>query len=169
MRSPGRRRLDLPSRRATRSSASSTHSRVWPRTNSPGWRMNGSSSPTWSSSVRSGCGARTSMYAYRLFRKTRKLWSRWRSTDDGCRSALSYGSIRTLPFSISVLMSRSERTLTAAMLLRPVGHTRSLGKERVDLALEVLEIFEALVHRREPDVGDVVDRPKLLHGEGADP
>ena len=43
-------------------SGSSTHSRVWPRTNSPGWRMNGSSSATVSSSVRSGCGARTSMY-----------------------------------------------------------------------------------------------------------
>jgi hypothetical protein len=34
----------LPSNRATRSFGSSTHSSVWPRTNSPGWRMNGSSS-----------------------------------------------------------------------------------------------------------------------------
>ena len=36
----------FPSRRATRSSGSSTHSSVWPSTNSPGCRMNGSSSST---------------------------------------------------------------------------------------------------------------------------
>ena len=54
-------RDDFPSSLATRSSGSSTHSRVWPSTNSPGWRMNGSSSSTVRSSVRSGCGARTSM------------------------------------------------------------------------------------------------------------
>ena len=34
----------LPSSRATRSSGSVTRSSVWPSTNSPGWRMNGSSS-----------------------------------------------------------------------------------------------------------------------------
>ena len=46
---------------------------------------------------------------------------------------------------------------------RPRGVARSVGglgallrPERVDLALEVLEVLEALVHAGEPDVGDLV-------------
>src|SRR3954449_9045497 len=46
----------LPSSRATRSSGSVTRSSVWPSTNSPGWRMNGSSPSTSTGSVSSSIG-----------------------------------------------------------------------------------------------------------------
>ena len=44
MSSPSRPSDDFPSSRATRSSGSVTRSSVEPSTNSPGWRMNASSS-----------------------------------------------------------------------------------------------------------------------------
>ena len=71
-------------------------------------------------------------------------------------------------------MSRSDRTLTNA---RPRGRLRAhvdgdgvaaLGEQGVDLALERLEILEALVDAGEPDVGDLVDAAELLHRERPD-
>ncbi len=41
--------------------------------------------------------------------------------------------------------------------------------ERVDLALEVLEVLEALVDAGEPDVGDLVDAAERLHRHRPDP
>src|SRR5680860_832289 len=58
---PRRPRLDLPSSRATRSTGSATRSRVEPSTNSPGWSMKGSPSPTVTSSVRSGWATRVTV------------------------------------------------------------------------------------------------------------
>ncbi len=45
---------------------------------------------------------------------------------------------------------------------------RSLGEQLVNLALEVLEVLEALVDRCEADVGDVVQGAQLLHRERTD-
>ena len=50
--------------------------------------------------------------------------------------------------------------------MRPVA---ALGVQGVDLALERLEVLEALVDAGEPDVGDLVDAAELLHRERADP
>jgi hypothetical protein len=41
----------------------------------------------------------------------------------------------------------------------------ALGEEVVDLALEVLEVVEALVDAREADVGDLVELAELVLGE----
>src|SRR5439155_25841180 len=68
--------------------------------------------------------------------------------------------------SIAARMSRSERTLIAPNL-GGRGLRRSLV-ERVDLALERLEVLEALVDAGKPDVGDVVEAPELRHRELAD-
>src|SRR3954447_16249091 len=72
-------------------------------------------------------------------------------------------------------MSRSARTLirrSATVLPGATPHIEDRGvalrKQRVDLALEVLEVVEALVDAREPDVCDVVELAQLLHREGAD-
>src|SRR3990172_2640670 len=76
--------------------------------------------------------------------------------------------MRTRPDSISARMSRSARTLKAWSGLHPsrvVTVVVARRVERVDLALEVLEILEALVHGRETDVGDLIERAKLLHGQ----
>src|SRR3954468_6103004 len=43
-----------------------------------------------------------------------------------------------------------------------------VGVQRVVLALEVLEVHEALVDAGEPDVGDVVEAAKRLHRQGPD-
>src|SRR5262245_55782806 len=83
-------------------------------------------------------------------------------------------------------MSRSERTLmrlgrSAAVLAgsadlpatRPeIERDRvvaTLGEQAVDLALQVLEVVEALVHAREADVGDLVQLAELLHRQRTDP
>src|SRR4051812_49910498 len=44
----------------------------------------------------------------------------------------------------------------------------ALREQRVDLALERLEVLEALVDAGEPDVRDLVDAAQLLHRERAD-
>ena len=44
----------------------------------------------------------------------------------------------------------------------------ALVEQLVHLALEVLEVLEALVHGREPDVGDVVQRAQPVHRERPD-
>src|SRR5213080_3571428 len=100
----------FPSSLATRSSGSRMRSRVDPRTNSPGWSTNGVSSSTSTSSVRSSCSSRTSMYGYRLLWKTRKNRSTRTSTLDGWRRESSYGSISIRPSSRSLAIVRSERT-----------------------------------------------------------
>src|SRR6476659_7408632 len=44
-----------------------------------------------------------------------------------------------------------------------------LGVERIDLALQVLQVIEALVDAGEPDVGDLVELAELVLGERPDP
>src|SRR6185503_19561624 len=71
-------------------------------------------------------------------------------------------------------MSRSERTLMrvgrspAVLAEAAAGVGVALGVERVDLALQRLEVVEALVDAGEPDVGDLVELAELLHRERAD-
>ena len=69
-------------------------------------------------------------------------------------------------------MSRSDRTLTRGPLRAGAQVDRArvaaLGEQRVDLALELLEVLEALVDAGESDVGDLVDAAQLLHGHRAD-
>ena len=138
-------------------SGSSTHSSVWPSTNSPGWRMNGSSSATLSSSVRSGCGrpdvdVRVAVVAEDPERAVEMEVDRRRLEV----ARVVRVDPRRRPASRAARMSRSDRTLIAAG--RAVGSRRAaLVEERVDLALEVLEVLEALVDAGEPDVGDLVD------------
>src|ERR671919_1999178 len=90
-------------------------SRVAPRTNSPGWRMNGSSPLTSTTSVRSSMGRFTSMKGYRALWKTRNTASTWRSTDEGWTQDGSKGSISIRPESISSRMVRSERIIGWAL------------------------------------------------------
>ena len=75
------------------------------------------------------------------------------------------GRCATRPPPAPARMSRSERTLT----LRARPGVPALLVQGVDLALERLEVLEALVDAGEPDVGDLVDRAELLHRHGADP
>src|SRR5687768_13151089 len=114
--SPKRPRLDLPSRRATRSSGSVTTSSVLPRTNSPGWRMKALSSATSTSSVRSSWFRLGSMNGVVSLRNTRKYRSTRRSTEEGWTSRSSRGSITMRPSASSLRMETSER-ITAANLL----------------------------------------------------
>src|SRR5690242_9710863 len=94
--------------RATMSSGNSTYSRVTPSTNSPGWMTNTSASGI--SSVRLVGGSRRSIAAVRWLWKTRKLSPRRRSTDAGCTSAGSHGSITIRPSSTRRRIVPSDRT-----------------------------------------------------------
>ena len=70
----------------------------------------------------------------------------------------SYGSMPIVPASIAARMSRSERTLIERILgARNTVLGTPLGVQGVHLALEVLEVLEALVHAGEPNVGDLVE------------
>src|SRR3954447_1212587 len=44
----------------------------------------------------------------------------------------------------------------------------ALGEQRVDLALELLDVLEALVHAGKPDVGDLIELAELVHGHLTD-
>src|SRR4051812_28076661 len=100
----------LPSMRATTSSGSDTHSRVTPRTNSPGWMTNASSSETVMSSVRLVGGSRRSIAAVRWLWKTRNEAPSSRSTLAGCTRPGSHGSMRIRPSSTRRRMVPSDRT-----------------------------------------------------------
>ena len=63
-------------------------------------------------------------------------------------------------------MSRSARTLMRVRF--PFLRSIPPANSGVHLALEVLEVLEALVDRGEPDVGDVVERPQLVHRQRPD-
>src|SRR5690349_2081408 len=56
----------------------------------------------------------------------------------------------------------------AAQCDSALGLGALLLPECVDLALEVLDALEALVHAGEADVGDLIQRVELLHRELAD-
>src|SRR6185312_11450972 len=101
----------LPSSDATMSDGSVTRSATTASTNSPGWRMNGSSSVTVTSSVRSSIGRFTSMYAYRELRNTRKAFPTRTSMLPGCTMASSNGSIPIRPAATSSRIDRSDSTI----------------------------------------------------------
>ena len=111
MSNPRRPSDDLPSRRATRSSGTATRSRVEPSTNSPGWRMNGSSPlpGTSTSSVSSSRFCFTSMCPRAWFLNTRKKRSRRRSIDDGCNEFGPSGSMMMRPASSCSRRVRSDK------------------------------------------------------------
>src|SRR6266508_633536 len=69
---------------------------------------------------------------------------------------------------MAVRMSRSDSTLKrfAPALLADALIPRF--EQRVDLALEVLEVLEALIDAGKSDVGDLVDVPQLVHGQSPD-
>src|SRR4051794_28966821 len=87
----------------------------------------------------------------------------------------------TAPAWSEARMSRSDRTLIRRRLSHADGSSRGhpgagsglarvelradLLVEAVDLALEVLEVLEALIDAREPDVGDLVELAELGHRE----
>src|SRR5216684_387998 len=121
MSSPRRPRLDFPSTRDTRSLAKRTRSRVEPRTNSPGWRMNRSVFPTSTSSVMSSSVFARSMNACLLERNTRKKRSSRISIDAGCTQLGSNGSIPMRPDATAARISRSDRTTTAKYGLVTTG------------------------------------------------
>src|SRR3954447_26956506 len=127
--------LDLPSTRARRSSASSTHSAVRPRQNSPGWITKGSSAPTVTSSVRSFGGSRRSIAEVRKLWKTRNESPRRRSTLAGWTIAGSHGSTTMRPSSTRRLMVPSERAATAAVcraVRLAVRELATAGGDRAD-------------------------------------
>src|SRR5436189_5378759 len=89
----------------------------------------------------------------------------------------------TAPASMEARMSRSDRTLICGRLSHAEGTSRGhsggsglaglelradLLVEAVDLALQVLEVLEALVDAGEPDVGDLIKLAELGHRELAD-
>src|SRR3954454_1216959 len=140
--SPRRPRLDLPSMRATMSSGISTYSCVRPRTNSPGGMTNGSPGSTATSSVRLVGGSRRSIAAGRWLWKTRNEPPSLRSTEAGCTSAGSHGSMTILFSSTRRRIVPSERTEVAAT-------ARSLppGPDRVS-ALELARPGAERAHPR---------------------
>src|SRR4051794_3578288 len=149
--SPRRPSELFPSNRATKSSGSDTTSSVEPSTNSPGWRMNGSSSCTSTSSVSASCGCLTSMYGYRALWKTRKYRSTRTSTLDGWSRASSYGSIPMRPSPMSRAMVRSLRT-TPRFFHQRVGERGESLQERRALGLVQRRerLLERLVPARKP-------------------
>src|SRR5205823_4243907 len=75
---------------------------------------------------------------------TRKLRSRCRSTDDGCRSCGSYGLITISPATRAARMSRSERTLMCpesshAGTLPDMPERHVLLRRTADLAADFLD------------------------------
>src|SRR5205814_750063 len=96
--------------RAATSSGSSTYSSVRPRTNSPGWMTNDSSSRTSTSSLRFCGGSARSMAAMRWLWKTRKELPSRRSTLAGWTMASSHGSMRTRPSPTRRRIVPAERT-----------------------------------------------------------
>src|SRR6478672_7358197 len=122
---PSRPSDDLPSSLAATSSGSVTTSYVDPRTNSPGCRMNGSSASGSTSRVRSGWSCAGSMCGYLWFSNTRKNRSSRTSTLDGCTIASSKGSKATRLASISLRMSRSERSTSVTLPARPAPRQES--------------------------------------------
>src|SRR5919204_4100526 len=80
----------------------------------------------------------------------------------------------TSPDSMAARMSRSDRTLIRWQVTRRRGSllaapaVATLVEQRIDFALEVLEILEALINACEPDVGDLVDLAQLGHRQSAD-
>ena len=103
----------LPSIRATRSSGTATRSSVEPSTNSPGWSMNTPSSAISTSSVSAVRSCLTSMTPAVWLRNTRNSRSRRTSTDDGCTSSSSNGSMTMRPAASCSRIVRSDR-ITAA-------------------------------------------------------
>src|ERR1700756_3249811 len=114
--SPRRPILDLPSIRATMSSGNSTHSRVRPRQNSPGWMTNDSCAWMVTSSVRPDGGSRRSIAEARWLWKTRNESPRRRSTLAGWTRFASQGSIRIRPVSTSSRIVASDRTEASALI-----------------------------------------------------
>lgn len=106
------------------------------------------------------------------------------ATDDFTRKVIAAVQRRTAPGAAGVgrlLQRRSnphrsrwhhpagragEQPAWESQLVRGLGAL--LLPERVDLALEVLEVLEALVYARKPDVGDLVQHLELGHRELAD-
>src|SRR6266850_1425878 len=164
MSSPSRPSELFPSTRETMSSGSRMRSRVDPRTNSFGCRMNGVFGGTWTSSVMSSSGRARSMNAWRLERNTRKRWSRRMSTDAGCTHFGSNGSIPMRPASIAARMSRSERTTTTEYAgLRPTQreHRGAQLAPRTHAAVGVRQRRT----REPPEDLDGVRAGRLPHGE----
>ena len=144
---------DFPSSRATRSSGSSTHSRVWPSTNSPGWRMNGSSSAIDRSSVRSGCGGPDVDVRVAVVAEDPEPAV---EVEVDRRRLEVLGIVRVDPH-VAGLERRPDVAIRQdAHAAGPRGRA-PLGVQAVDLALELLEVLEALVDAGEADVGDLVD------------
>ncbi len=112
--SPSLPKLDFPSMRATMSSGSSTHSSVRPRTNSPGWMMNGSTSVIAICSVRFVGGLARSIAAVRWLWKTRNVLPRRRSTLAGWTMAGSHGSTLMAPSRTRRRIVPSDRTEAGA-------------------------------------------------------
>ena len=129
--------------------------------------MNGSSSAIDSSSVRSGCGGarvdeRVAVVAehaeavVEVEVHRRRLQVRRVVRVDADAAGLELGA--------DVAVGEDAHRARFSLLRRAV-----LREQRVHLALEVLEVLEALVDGREPDVGDVVERAELVHRQRADP
>src|SRR5690606_34151376 len=173
----------------TTSSGSATRSRVVPSTNSPGWRMNGSSSDTSISSVRSSIRFLTSMNGYRLLANTRNWLPTRRSIEEGCTESGSNGSITSRPSSISFLRSRSEKIIPCSShhVAAQVGEPGELGLEgelhhalrtgtvlgNVDLgdapALHVLGVVVVVTVDEHHDVGVLLDGAGLTEVGEAGP
>ena len=111
---PRRPRVDLPSSLPRTSSGSTMRSRVVPRANWPGGRMKASPGSTTTSSVRSGWSAMGSMKAWVELRKILKLAPKRTSTEAGCTSRSSKGSMTMRPSASFRLMSRSDKTMAGS-------------------------------------------------------
>src|SRR5450755_3002543 len=95
------------------SSGNSTHSRVRPRQNPPGWITNDSPSGTTTSSVRFSGGWRRSIAEARWLWNTRNESPTRRSTLAGWTRLESHGSIRIRPAFTRAIIVPSDRTEAA--------------------------------------------------------
>src|SRR5829696_1610070 len=137
--SPSRPRLDFPSILATTSSGSSTHSRVRPSTNSPGWITNGSESVIAICSVRFVGGLARSIAAVRWLWKTRNVLPRRRSTLAGWTISGSHGSTLIRPSETRRRIVPSDRTDAGALIWWAVPPAAVYGWPGIDPAASVLD------------------------------
>src|SRR6187200_2238566 len=89
-------------------------------------------------------------------------------TRSACRGRTPLRSLRSRPFELTELVAASRPNALGAGVADIDRDGAALGVEGIDLALERLEVLEALIDAGEPDVGDLVDAAELLHGQRAD-
>src|SRR6478735_12200990 len=97
-----------------------------------------------------------------------EMWPWSMSTRSACLGRTPLRSVGSRPFELTSPVAASSPDALGAGVADVDRDGAALGVERVDLALQRLEVLEALVDAGEADVGDLVDAAELLHRQRAD-